>query len=195
VGDRVIQGIYLAPIDAGLRQECHEAADRLGYAVPCSQLLPTRWPGQEPVHCPLLYDGVGPCAPGLLYVLSEDSFAVPPEYQTGAALDSHGEHLILMAFRTDRATTVAKHSPELSCPPHRGSLTRIVGSTTVHRAQAYLEVCRSEGGPLERSLAGHVILEWSRRGVTYQMTLHGDTHINRAVLFALAPLVDLVRPS
>src|SRR6266511_4638222 len=53
-------GVYLVPTSGRLRRPCRQAAERLGFAVPCPTLLPASSPGAPP---PTLCDRRFPCNP------------------------------------------------------------------------------------------------------------------------------------
>src|SRR6266540_520657 len=51
-GTLEVGGVYLTPTSPSFRASCRQAADRLGFAVPCPGLLPTIPPGlPPPVQC------------------------------------------------------------------------------------------------------------------------------------------------
>jgi hypothetical protein len=85
-GTLEVGGVYLTPTGQRLHRRCQQAADRLGFPVPCPTLLPALSPGAVP---PTPCDQRFRCQAGAGFVLEEDGFVVPPGY-VGAAGQAHG---------------------------------------------------------------------------------------------------------
>lgn len=192
--DRVVEGIYLEPTSRLLARQCRRAATEQGFTVPCPQLLPTHGFGDAPPRCAPLYEALGPCSLEGMFVLEQQHFAIPPDYQ-GAADQLHGSHLLILAYRTADLPRLRVAYPNYFCPPGGRGGARVIGATFVQDVPAFLEVCRESAGRNDFSLLeGHVILRWSVRGITYDMSLHGRTEANREILEYLGPFLTYVPP-
>jgi hypothetical protein len=96
-GTLEVGGVYLTPTGQRLHRRCQQAADRLGFPVPCPTLLPALSPGAVP---PTPCDQRFRCQAGAGFVLEEDGFVVPPGY-LGAAGQAHGR---LVAAAAEQAS-------------------------------------------------------------------------------------------
>jgi hypothetical protein len=188
-----LQGIYLAPPDPVLLRRCREAADRLGFHVPCPGFLPLPGYGDDPRICGDLPDvSRAGCVHRGRFLLSVTHFAVPPGYGQPSGTE-HGTHLVITAFRPEDLLDLGDlrdPASEFHCPA-----ARIDGSAQVGGRAGLLVVC-AEGSSATRTLveAGHVILRWSWRGVTNQVSVHGDNAVNRRLARLVAGALNFIGP-
>lgn len=175
-------GVYLVPTTSRLRRQCQRAADRLGFAVPCPRLLPTRSPrSAAPRVCDRRHEyEVDGCRKGLPFVLEWEGFAVPPGY-VGVGKQPLG-HLVIAATRgTPRFP--------LACPGER-----TVASVKVGGVPARLLRCPSSA--LGHSLhGGGVLLRWWQRGLVVMVSLQGLSPLNERLVQVLAAHLQLMPPA
>jgi hypothetical protein len=175
-------GVYLVPTGSRLQRQCQRAADRLGFAVPCPRLLPTRSPGSAPPRvCDRRHEyEVDGCRKGLPFVLEWEGFAVPPGY-VGVGRQPLG-HLIIAATRGTPRFPFA-------CPGER-----MVASVKVAGVPARLSRCPSSA--LGHSVhGGGVLLRWSQRDLVVMVSLQGLSPLNERLVQVLAAHVQLVPPA
>jgi hypothetical protein len=167
-----LEHLYLTPQHGAGLTSCQAMAARLGFAVPCPDLLPTDATISSPICCTFGNPNVAP-----LFVL-EDHFRAPPGYPVAEPSDIPRGHLVIVATRrtplsaalTCESTTPAGVGPRIWANP------------------AYWEVCAGGG-----SNRGHVILEWEQAGIAYSVSLHGDTPENRSAVELIARHLQLVQ--
>jgi hypothetical protein len=176
-GTLEVGGVYLVPTGQGLVRRCQQAADGLGFAVPCPGLLPARSPGAVP---PAPCDRRFPCQQGAGFVLEEDGFVVPPGY-VGVAGQAQGRLVVAAARRgTGR---VAAHV--VACQGRQ----QPVATVTVHRTWGRLLRCSGSGVHY-----GSVLLRWQERGVVMVVSVLGHTRVQQRLAMSVAAHVRVMPP-
>jgi hypothetical protein len=170
-----VGGVYLAPTSPGFRARCRQAADRLGFAVPCPELLPTLAPGVRPAR---LCEPPLTCRRGLVLQLQWDGFQVPVGYRGPSEYGT----LDVVAVPTRGGGRLLPPCPD----------ERRVATPTVQRARAVLVTCAEEGQ--RSSWGGTMLLRWSQRGTLTVVTVYGWSEVNRRLLVAVADHLRLVGP-
>jgi len=166
-----LDGVYLAPTSQAFRRRCQQAADQLGFVVPCPGLLPPAAPGTAP---PELCQGRGSCSGEVLFIVNDSGFLVPPGY-LGVEKQSLG-HLVVMA---------APRRPNDPRPPNDvlGCYAdHPVARATVQGTGAVLLRCPT-GSALN---SGHTLVRWSQQGVDMAVSLHGWSKLNQRLVLLLA---------
>jgi hypothetical protein len=166
-------GVYLVPTSSRLRRQCRQAADRLGFAVPCPTLLPAPSPDAAP---PILCDPRFLCVPGVGFLFEEGGFVVPPGY---VGVDGQPQGRLALA-----AATQVTAFP-VAC----------LGGQRV----AIIQVRATRGGLFEcppgaGAHLGGVLLRWREEGVVMAVSLAGHTELNRRLVLLLAAHINLVLP-
>jgi hypothetical protein len=197
-GTQVVEGFYLAPVDTDLKVQCEAAAKDLGLDVPCPSFLPTPGFGIDPPSCGLpIYemDSHG-CVVGDFFVLSYQSFDAPPGYSQLRDI-THGSHLSIAAFRTQATQSLlTDRSGVLLCPGayRRGDL-ETDGDALVHGELAVYLECGGVPGNffgINTLNLGHVVLMWSRGAITYLVSVHGHSDMNRELARYIANSIEYV---
>ena len=184
--DRMVAGIDLKPAPRRLAGECRLAANELGFPVPCPQLLPTNPATMD--------EAVAAYAMDRLFVFQDEHFAVPSE-DSQARDTVHGGHLLIVAYRTRDAVRLQSVHSAYFCPPRGRGRAAFLGNTFVQGVPAFFESCAKTARPNDYSLLdGHFILQWFRRGVTYEMSVHGQTLGHQELLEYLGPFLTYVSP-
>jgi hypothetical protein len=175
----VIGGVYLTPTDRAFRSGCQLAADRLGFAVPCPELLPTRPPGTAP---PRVCERRSPypCQQGLPFGLHHAGFQVPPGY-LGVDKQPQGS-LEISAAPTRKSTAAIDRG--VACETERR-----IATVRVQGSRAVLVGCPGW------SSSGQVTLRWTQSSVLISVNLQGASVVNQQLLIALAEHLRLVRPT
>ena len=178
-GALVIGGVYLTRTDRAFRSGCQLAADRLGFAVPCPELLPTRPPGTAPPRvCERRYPY--PCQQGLPFGLHHAGFQVPPGY-LGVDKQPQGS-LEISAAPAPKSTAAIDRG--VACETERR-----IATVRVQGSRAVLVGCPGW------SSSGQVTLRWTQSGVLISVNLQGASVVNQQLLIALAEHLRLVRPT
>jgi hypothetical protein len=167
-----VGGIYLTPTSQGFRAGCQQAANRLGFAVPCPGLLPTAVPG---LPRPQLCQEPFMCQPEQVLVFHQD-FVVP--FGAVGAQGSHGALLIM--------ATPTHGSAGLQCPGERP-----IGTPTVQQTRAVLTACQDEAPSV---LGGSVRLRWSQHDTVVVVSVPGPSDTNQRLVIAVANGLRLVSP-
>jgi hypothetical protein len=174
-GAVAVEGVALVPTGPGFRASCRRAAGRLGFAVPCPELLPVPASGPAPSRlC-----GENSTCRGELFWFSMEAFVVPPD-STGAP-GSLGA-LSLLATR-ERAVAAG---PGLWCAGQRQ-----LAAPTLHGRPAVLATCPAG---FQGWSADSVLLRWSEGGTFLTLALRGPSEHNQRLVVALADRLRLVRP-
>jgi hypothetical protein len=180
-GTLELDGVYLVPTSAQLRRQCREAADRLGFAVPCPKLRPVPLPGAPP---PTVCAGHRPCGdpePDVLepepgFLLEAGGFVVPSGY-VGSFGDT-GARLAVAAAKRLTAFAVACAGERPVAPARvRGSRGRLVQ-------------CPPESGPHR----GGTLVRWREEAAVLAVSVTGHTDLERRLVLALAAHLELVPP-
>ena len=168
-----VGGVYLTPTSRGFRARCQQAADRLGFAVPCPGLLPTLAPG---LPRPRLCQEPPACQPRQALVFTQE-FVVP--FGAVGAPGGHGSLLI--------AATPAHGSAGLQCPgEHR------IATPTVQQTQAVLTACQDDAPWV---LGGSLRLRWSQHDTLVVVSVPGPSQANQRLVVTVADHLRLVRPT
>jgi hypothetical protein len=173
-GPLEVGGVRLVLSSSGLRRQCREAADFLGFAVPCPMLLPASWPGAAPRR---FCDPEFLCVAGAEFLFEEHRLVVPPD-DLGA--DGQGQGRLAIA--------AAKHAAAFSVACLGGLK---VATIEVHGTRGNLYECSPQAG----AHLGGVMLRWRDAGVVMAVSLHGHNELNRRLLVALAAHTEAVLPS
>ena len=170
-----IEGFSLVPTSRAFQASCQQAADRLGFAVPCPELLPIPASGETPSR---LCQEAGACRDELVWFPLE-GFVVPPG-STGAP-GSLGALTILAT--PDRR---AGRGPGFWCPTQRPIATPTLGGR-----RAVLATCPAG---FQGWSADSVLLRWSHRGTFMTLGLRGPSDRNQRLAVAFAGHLQLVPP-
>ena len=170
-----VEGVQLRPTSAAFRASCRRAAEQLGFAVPCPELLPVPMAGPPPSR---LCQEADACRQGALW-LPVEGFAVPPGF-TGVP-GSLGALTILAAKDPASAEGMAAW-----CPNQRPIAAPALGGRP-----AVLAACPAG---FQGWSADSVLLRWSRRGTSITLGLRGPSEANRRLLLALAGRLPMVSP-
>jgi hypothetical protein len=169
-----VGGVYLAQTSRGFRASCQEAADRLGFPVPCPGVLPTTPPGLPP---PKLCEPAT-CRRGKLLAFILEGFVVPAHYIGAPGTQPYGALAIYAATSAEAASRTP-----LPC-----SNERRLATPTVHNTAAVLATCHDAQEP------DSVLLRWSHQGTFVLLSLLGATEVNQRLVVALADHLRLVPP-
>lgn len=161
--------LRLAVVDAGLSRGCQEAADALGFAVPC----PTRVPGTSgDVECK---------TPGAF-----SGAEVTPKF--GCVL---GEGFILEPrIRSSEAGATISHFVIEAAPGGRLCTRESATALTVRDAAVYLAQCDQEGGLHSE----HVAAVWELEGIQYIVSAHDWTAYNQRAVLETVRHIELLDP-
>ena len=168
-----VGGVYLTPTSRAFRAHCQQAADRVGFAVPCPGLLPTSPPGVLP---PRLCQEPFMCRPGQVLVFGQD-FVVP-----FGAVGAPGGYGILSIIATP-----ARGSAGLQCPGERP-----IATPTIQQTRAGLTACQDDAPWV---LGGSLRLRWSRQDTAVVVSTPGPSDSNQRLVVAVADHLRLVRPT
>jgi hypothetical protein len=168
-----VGGVYLTPTSRGFRTHCQQAADRLGFAVPCPGLLPTSPSGVPP---PRLCQEPPTCQRGQLVVFTQD-FVVP--FGAVGAPGGYGALLIV--------ATPTHGSVGLQCPSERP-----IATPTVQQTRAVLTACQDDAPWV---LGGSLRLRWSQHDTLVVVSVPGPSDANQRLVVAVADHLRLVRPT
>jgi hypothetical protein len=165
--------VYLTPTSRGFRAHCQQAADRVGFALPCPGLLPTSPPA---VPRPQLCQQSPTCQPAQLVVFAQD-FVVP--FGAGDAQSGYGVLLIM--------ATPTHGSASLQCPGERP-----IATPTVQQTRALLTACQHD---FPSVLGGGMRLRWSQHDTVVVVSVPGPTDSNRRLVATVADHLRLVSPT
>jgi len=172
-GYLVVDGVYLGSSDPQLQVWCRNSAARLGFAVWCPERLPNPGWGADGCGSLELDPPPGTCVFRDAFFLELRGFPAPPEYGVES-------HFVMTAFRADE-----KDSRVLTLLGCSNGAVVETSFSLVPEEQASFIDCPSGTPPL----GGHLILRWPTSPgaeVVWQVSLHGDTPINRSLLMAIA---------
>ena len=182
----IIDGVALNPITAGEWRECEQVADATHAPVPCPTLLPVPMPGsQTALSCAAMSGMV--CgrpmitASGRYFLVNRYGFVVPAGYV--GWLPGSGHFVVLSARHFD-----ARADPALRSTPIPGYCAPVPQHPplVVHSSVASMYECGQDPGPsgpiadqYMETVSGHELVEWSRDGVTCEVSFHGHSAVNR----------------
>jgi hypothetical protein len=171
-----VEGVALVPTGQAFRASCRRAADRLGFAVPCPELLPV--PASGPAPSRLCQEVGGGCRRELRW-FSMEGFVVPPD-ATGAP----GRLGALSLLASPEPAAAA--GPVIRCAGQRPG-----ASPTLHGRPAVLATCPAgyQGWSTDS-----VLLRWSQGGTFLALGLRGPSEHNQRLAVALAGHLRLVPP-
>ena len=168
-------GEYLVPTSDHLHRQCRQAANRVGFAVPCPMLLPALAPNTVPSD-PCDQPSTSPCPPGSGFLFEEGGFTVPSGQIV--AYQNFGAHLAIAAAK--RLTAF-----EVSCAGERP-----IAFARVRGRGGRLYECPPESVPH----GGSVLLRWEERGTILVVSVSGHSDLHRRLVLALAAHLELVPP-
>lgn len=166
--------VRLVPTSSVLRRQCREAADFLGFAVPCPMHLPASLPGAVPRR---FCDPGFLCVPGDGFLFEEGRLVVPAG---DVGVDGRGQGRLAIA-----AATLVSSFP-VACLGGRQ-----VATVSLHGTQGTLYECPPRTG----AHFGGVLLRWREQGVVMAVSLHGRSELNRRLVMALAAHMEVVLPA
>jgi hypothetical protein len=169
-----------------LRDQCLNAAEQLGFAVPCPARVPLV--RGRPVRC------TGGCVapegspPMPIFFFEVQGFDVPRKYR---GVDGRPVgHLIIEARR-----------PEDAGPLPCAAATD-AGMLTIQRRSISVFECPSASNAIEQGViqhgegahSNHVLLAWDEGGIKYAASAHGHTTVNLRLLRRIVESIELVGP-
>jgi hypothetical protein len=171
-GSLEVGGVYLTPTGRWFQQRCQQAADRLGFAVPCPVLLPAMSPqAVSPNPC----DRQFPCLRGGAFVLDQDGFVLPPG-DVGPA--GQARLVVAAARRAD--------DPAVACEDRQ----RLVRTVTPHRMAGRLIECGGAGLRHDSML-----VRWEERDVVMAVRVLGHAGLQERLALTVAEQTRVVPPS
>jgi hypothetical protein len=168
-----VGGIYLTPTNHRFHAHCPQAADRVGFAVPCPTLLPTSPPGLPP---PRLCQGPPSCQRRQQLVFTQD-FVVP--FGAVGAPSGYGALAI--------TATPTHGGPDLQCPGERP-----IATPAVQQTRAVLTACQHD---VPSVLGGSLRLRWTQHDTAVVVSVPGPSEANRRLVVTVADHLHLVRPT
>ncbi len=191
-GSVTIDGVQLVAADQALTDACGRAARVVRFAVPCPGLLIAH---REPVSCPTVdinvWAGGKDCvensaagnpndATGRLdtFTFQQSDMVLPPDY-VGTATAAN--HMWIVGVRNDSKLAFVRSG----CV---GEETR-AGPVLLDGPSTWVDCPAAASG----MHAGHRLLRWQKDGVTYVVSLHGQTSINERIELELARHLVFVR--
>jgi hypothetical protein len=173
-GSLEVGGVYLTSTGRWFQQRCQQAADRLGFAVPCPVLLPARSPqAVSPDPCGRQF----PCLRGGRFVVDQKEFVLPPG-DLGAAGQAPARLVVAAASRTD--------DPAVGCEERR----RLVRAVTPHRMAGQLIECGGAG--LDHD---SMLVRWQERDAVMAVRVLGHTGLQERLALTVAEQTRVVSPS
>ena len=173
-GSLEVSGVYLTPTGRWFQQRCQQAADRLGFAVPCPVLLPAMSPrAVSPNPC----DRQFPCLRGGAFVLDQDGFVVPPGYRAPAGR-ARARLVVAAASRAD--------DPAVVCEERQ----RLVRTVAPHRLAGQLIECSGAGLRHDSML-----VRWKERDAVMAVRVLGHAGLQERLAMTVAEQTRVVPPS
>ena len=196
-----VDGLYLASTTGAFRHSCKVAAEVVAFAVPCPHLLPTGFTGEivqnlcaHGAHAPKgTPSAVTRCVTGIVTAPRQRSFGDWSFYLTDMDIGAPPGYvgIEIPGVSAPEAHLVIEAGPSDSEDAWGCDGVQVTGSTVVRGVRMSIARCP----PGSQSESGHLMLTWSRSGVTYAVTLHGYTRLNLRILAVLTTHVALVAPS
>jgi hypothetical protein len=173
-GSLEVGGVYLTPTGRWFQQRCQQAADRLGFAVPCPVLLPAMSPqAVSPNPCARQF----PCLRGGAFVLDQDGFVVPPGSE-GPAGQARARLVVAAARRAD--------DPAVVCEERQ----RLVRTVTPHRITGRLIECSGAGLRHDSML-----VRWKERDAVMAVRVLGHAGLQQRLALTVAEQTRVLSPS
>jgi hypothetical protein len=176
-GTLEVFGVYLTQPSRAFRASCQQAADRLGFAVPCPGRLPSPAPGTARQT---LCGESAVCRHGQPLAFTQDGFVVPFGY--AGAIGGYGTLSIVAMPTGDTASRRQLHCPE----------ERVIATPTVHRIRGVLAACPKDNPSV---LGGSVLVRWPEQSTLLEVRTPGSGETNQLLVIAIADHVRLVHPS
>jgi hypothetical protein len=170
-----LDGEYLIPTPRQLHRQCRQAANRVGFAVPCPELLPAVAPNTEP-PAPCDLPSTPSCTPQSGYLLQAGGFTVPSDRIV--AYQNFGARLTIAAAKRLSAMAV-------SCTEERP-----IATASVRARVGALFWCPPDAWPHGDS----VLLRWRERDTILVVSVSGNSDLHRRLVVTLADHLNLVRP-
>jgi hypothetical protein len=165
-------GEYLVRTSVRLRRQCRQAANRVGFAVPCPTLLPPLEPSTvPPAPCEL----PSTCTPGSGFLFEVGGFTVPAGRIV--AYQNFGGQLVIAAAKRPTAFAV-------SCDGERP-----VAQATVRGHPGLVAECPDDSSP-----NGGVLVRWRERNTFLVVSISGRGDLHRRLILAVAAHLALVPP-
>jgi hypothetical protein len=173
-GTLEVGGVYLTPTGRWFRRRCQQAADGLGFAVPCPALLPATSPHAVPPEpCGRQF----PCVRGGAFLLDHDGFVVPPGY-VGAAGQAQGRLVVAATSRADDLAAVCEE-PQ-----------RLVATVTLHGMAGQLIECSGAGLHHDSML-----VRWREGGAVMAVSVLGHARLQEQLALTVAEHTRVISPS
>ena len=164
-------GEYLVRTSVRLQRQCRQAANRVGFAVPCPTLLPPLAPDTVP---PVPCEPPSTCTPASGFLFEVGGFTVPSGRIV--AYQNFGGQLVIAAARRPTAFAV-------SCDGERP-----VAQASVRGHPALLSECPADSAPNDG-----VLVRWRERGTVLVVSISGRGDLHRRLILAVAAHLELVR--
>lgn len=186
-GGWVVDGLYLVPVD--LFHVCDGAAHRLGFTVICPNLLPNPAPGADAPSCRHRTElGRSGCVFQRSFVFEYAGFAVPPRFALAGGFGPREALVIAAYLQGDRG-----HDEEfdyfVTCSAATVRDRMLVHPLGDRTRMATLLSCPTDV-PLPQG--GQLIARWVRDGITYDISVTGDSATSRDVLQAVIGAMSYV---
>ena len=179
----VVAGIPLVGASSAVRRDCQSAADWLGYAVPCPQVLPL---GSQPTPLPCV---VTDCR----------RFIAPGTFTAAGVRWAFGSVDFPTSLRVGHLVIQASPLPEDVAPfiygkPVSGitGVVHVVRTLRVGSRDYKVVLVPHAGGS---AFAGHTVLVWTARGHTYGLGFHQHDAGALALDVAVVRSLVLVGPT
>lgn len=170
-------GVALKQTDSNDQKICHLAANRLNFSVACPELL---LEGTALSSCADYCAGKGGEVDRFVF---EAYFEAPTTYH---GVSPGQGHLAIAASRTVAGYGFINLSAMCTSPYKTESGPLVWGYPGMWVS------CATGSGGLD---SGHIVLSWAVGRVTYEVSLHGDTAVNRLLDLELASHTIVVAPT
>jgi hypothetical protein len=168
-----VGGVYLTPTSQRFQAHCQQIADRVGFTVPCPELLPTSPAG---VPRPRLCQEPASCQPEQLVRFIQD-FVAP--FGAVGASDGYGVLAI--------DATPTRGGVGLECPGEPP-----IATPAVQQTRAVLTACQHDAPSV---LGGSLRLRWSQHDTLMVVSVPGPSDANQRLVVTVADHLHLVRPT
>ena len=178
-GSLEVSGVYLTPTGRWFQQRCQQAADRLGFAVPCPVLLPAMSPqAVSPNPC----DRQFPCLRGGPFVLDQDDEGRVTRAFTPGLGDPAGR----AQRRVGGGAPPRADDPAVACEERQ----RLVRTVTPHRMAGRLIECSGAGLHHDSML-----VRWKERDAVMAVRVLGHAGLQERLALTVAEQTQVVSPS
>ena len=183
---RLEGGISLAEAHPTLVKQCAEAADRLGFPVPCPRWIPPTADGL-PYKCETDCVGAAGEAATPTFFLNIEEFSAPQDY-VGTCLGAG--HVVIGARRHADSPPRPCFDGERIAQPETSGHAVSVYECPARSERLQREIMHGEGAHVD-----HLLFAWTRHGIDYVVSAHGHTNANRELLTRIVRSIELVEPS